>query len=56
MAFEILKQGTATINKSLPGEEASATVALTNDITVSSYSEGSDAIQISNNYLENEYL
>ena len=25
-AFEILKQGTATINKSLPGQEASATV------------------------------
>lgn len=54
MSFEILKQGTATLEKTLPDGIASVEVALTNDITVSSYAAGAAAIQISNNYLEND--
>lgn len=54
MSYEILKKGTATLSKSLGGEESSVEVALTNDITVSSYTAGTSNIQISNNYSENE--
>lgn len=55
MSYEILKKGTATLSKTAPGVPAQVEVALSNDITVSSYTAGADDIQISNDYSENDY-